>query len=1296
VLALRERERPARRLRPRLLIVKEGLRRHAGLLLAVASSLALLAGLRHEFVIGRYDLNDHSFHGPIVARVAEALQHGENPLDCWMDEWALGHAVTRTYQPLPHVAVALLWLGTFKAFDLQTLFIVVRTLVLAAWPLSVYACARLLRLERWNAACCALVAPLVATAGWYGLELGSYAWRGSGLFTQLFGMHALAFAFALGVRALRWDKSCTLAALAIALTFGCHLVYGQVAALSVAFAALCPFPETTWRKRLVRLGAVGALTGVFAAWQLGPLLADAALVNTSRWEAQWKWDSVGLTRVGELLWKGQLLDEGRAPVLTLLAATGIVFAVVRRDAMLRALAILAGAWTILFAGRVAWGPWMKVLGFTDGVPVHRLIGGAHFFLILVAGCGLGELARFLTGCSRRRVALAALLVGVVLFPAWRERARWLGQNDEWGARNLAANRAEAPDVARLMEIARQGGGRVYPGLAAKWGGTLRIGDVPLYARVSEARIPALAFLYHSMSLTSDAMVLFDEGDEAQYRVFGVTRVLASKDQPLPAFLTPIEDVGRFRAYAAPGEGFFDVVSVPARVACDRRTLYDVSSAWLVSPWPARRRCVALDLRGAPGAVPSVPSLSPGEPLPDMPAASPGRVESEHREREIYDATISAGADAFVLFKMTWNPRWRLTIDGVRAGTFPVAPGFVAAPVAPGRHEVHAEYEPGRAKLALLALVPLVAAGASAFERRGLLRRAQERIASVRLPALPAPSRQGVVTALLLLACCAPFLAQLLTSLNLRGHDHLSYLARVTEMHENVRHGILLPRWAPDLGSGHGQPLFLFAPPFLYWLAELFHLAGFGLSASMNLATAALVVASAFAMHRLVAGRFGVVAGRVAALAYVLAPYFCVEIFVRSAFAEMAAFPLEPLVLDGLLRHDRDGRKRWLVQSALAWAALAAAHPPAALLFAPVPPALVLLLARMKRDRAQLATQSAALGCGLLVSAFAWLPGLVEKRFVQIDNLLAHPALRYDIHFVQWKQLLVSPWGYGISVAGPGDGMSFELGRVHVALAALALIAAWRVTSLKPARPILVGAALVVLGAAFMSTTTSRPIWDAVKTLQYVQFEWRFLAVATPLLALLVGASIAAFPEGRPRNVATALVVVALLAVNLPHAQASGRDPVDETQYSPDAIARGGVGVTTANEYEPTSVLVAQPYDAPIVASQGIVVRDASFAPERQRCTVDASLPGEVWFRTSSFPGWTTMLDGRECPHRVATPSGFLIVDVPAGTHELAIRLKRTPVERAGLVLSAAGLAGLAIVATRRGRAAPGSTGASHL
>ncbi len=78
--------------------------------------------------------------------MVQAVERGENPLDCWSGEWSLGYPVLRTYQPLAHALVALVYFALGKSVGLMTVFVWVRFLSVVLLPLSFFLAARLMGL----------------------------------------------------------------------------------------------------------------------------------------------------------------------------------------------------------------------------------------------------------------------------------------------------------------------------------------------------------------------------------------------------------------------------------------------------------------------------------------------------------------------------------------------------------------------------------------------------------------------------------------------------------------------------------------------------------------------------------------------------------------------------------------------------------------------------------------------------------------------------------------------------------------------------------------------------------------------------------------------------------------------------------------------------------------------------------------------------------------------------------------------------------------------------------------------
>jgi hypothetical protein len=665
----------------------------------LAAALSLnVAALWPDLAASRVDLNDNVLHFTLVERMVQAVGRGENPLDCWSPEWSLGYPVARTYQPLAHATVALTYFALGKTVPLMTVFVWIRFLSVALLPATFFAAARLMELPPVTAAAAAALAPLVSTNFLYGVEYGSYVWAGSGLFPQAVACHLFLLTMGLAYGAIRRNRLMVLTGVVLGLTFLAHFIYGYMGALSVCVLALIPDAEARRSVRLRRALRAGAVALLVTGFEVAALVSDGSTINHSRWEPAWKWDSFGAGQVLRWLATGELLDHGRVPVLSLLALLGagaLLWDLRKRrriPAARKFILLGAALWVLVFFGRPTWGLLLALAGVLPDMQLHRVIGGVHVFLILLAAMGTEALLRAIAGRWNRAAAAAACVL--VLYPMVWERSRFLRNDAVWGRANLAAYASEQKALEATVAEARTRGGRVYAGLAAGWGGSFKIGDVPFYAFLSKGNVPAVAFLYHAMALTSDIMVRFNEWNPAHYRLFNVRTVVAPASQAtLPPFLVPHRENGRFRVFDAPGGGYFDVVEAPFSVRTTKDDFYGVNDRWLESDWVGRRLHLQLDMGG--GVPPEVPHLLASGPLPDIPPAPPaGEVRSEQRDGERYRARLQVWRPAFALFKMTWHSSWKALVDGRAEKVVMLSPGFVGVPIAPGEHEVVLRYEPG--------------------------------------------------------------------------------------------------------------------------------------------------------------------------------------------------------------------------------------------------------------------------------------------------------------------------------------------------------------------------------------------------------------------------------------------------------------------------------------------------------------------------------------------------------------------------------------------------------------------------
>ncbi len=1158
----------------------------------------------------------------------------------------------------------------------MTIFVWARFLSVVLLPLSFFTSARLMGLRPLTAASAAILAPLVSTNFLYGIEYGSFTWAGSGLFPQAVGTHFLLLALGLAFQSIRRGSRTALTGALLGLTFLAHLIYGYMGAVSICLLGLLPDREIARAVRIRRVAMVGAVTLLLSAFQLVPLLLDASNINHSRWEPVWKWDSFGAAQVSKWLVTGDLLDYNRLPVLTLLALAGAAaFAWSWRkrhphDATHAFILSAAALWTLLFFGRSFWGPLLTLLGVSADMQLHRVIGGAHIFLVLLAAIGLSTLWRELS--RRWHYAAAAAATLLLLYPMLAERSRNLANDADWGRRNLAVNAGEQQALDATLAVAGQRGGRAYAGLAADWGGRFKVGDVPFYAYFSKANVPAVAFLYHSMALTSDIMVRFNEWNPSHYSLFNIHTVVAP-DGPapvIPPFLVPLGRNGRFRIFEAPGNSFFDLVDVLASVKTTKNNFYDVNDRWLQSDWVLKHAHLRLDWRNDTES--HIARLPPDDAIPPiLPLPSPGDVLGERRNGEVYQAEFQALRPSFALFRMTWHANWKAYVDGLLQPTSMLTPGFIGVPISTGRHSLVMRYEPESWKAALgfgglLATILLIA-----LESREWLSRLETSPLAWPFPGA-ARDRLQIAGGLILLAL--PVCIPLLTGSVLWGHDGFGYFPGLVEIHQNVTHGILVPRWAPDLGRGTGQPLFLFHPPMIYYIGELWHLAGFDFVTAMNLACVSVVLLSAAGMFLLARLYFGAAGGWLGAAAFLYAPYFAVDLYVRSAMAEFCAFPFFAFALYGFGAYASHRRLRHWLLGVAAYACVLLCHFPAALLFTPLIVAFLGLTAWMKRSWRMAWIQACGLLLGLALSAFVWAPALAARQHAAMNRTVEGFA-QYSNHFVYLRQFFYSTWGYGLSVPGPDDGMSFSLGWSHLLLAAAVWIWISRTPALGDRRLFrFFGAATLLLCVLMLQD--AKWFWEQAPILQNVQFPWRLLGPVAICMALVIAQLGRLLPAARrPRAACIAASLALLIVPNLSHLHSKQLVDVDLNFWTPEQLSLRGFETTTMAEVTPRWLpgLPAYTPAAATVLSGDAEIRQPGREPFFWSSPVNAKVPSTIEINTAWFPGWEVTIDGQPVPAGPGTPSGLITFQIPAGQHFVQVRYGRTASEKAAGVVSIAAL-----------------------
>lgn len=471
------------------------------------------------------------------------------------------------------------------------------------------------------------------------------------------------------------------------------------------------------------------------------------------------------------------------------------------------------------------------------------------------------------------------------------------------------------------------------------------------------------------------------------------------------------------------------------------------------------------------------------------------------------------------------------------------------------------------------------------------------------------------------------------------HDNEYHLLRLIELDRCIKENSYYPRIFPDLASGYGYAVLNYYPPLVYYIAELFHLLGFGFFDSIKAVYMLGFILAGIAMYVFAREIIGDKAAVLAALAYIYAPYHIVDIYVRGALAEFFSFIFFPLILWCF-------HKRKLIMGAVFYAMLIAMHNISAFIFFPFSFLYIIITKKLKfREYAFLILLA------LSLSSFYWIPAIGEKDFVMLKNF----GEGYKNHFVYFSQLFSTNWGYGFSVAGYNDEMPFQVGLLHLyaALLSILLLRIGRKLDKKFKENLLFFWSIMLI-SVFLMLDISNMLWKLLPFFEYIQFPWRFLIFVALSTSFFYGSALKIFNEKRFAFLLLLIIVLSYAG----YCKANYAD-VSESVYSPAKIRMLGLKASASDEFLPiwAKAMPEKPAKAiahgdnvkiEIIESKCLLYRLKALAYQRSEITMNLFY----------FPGYAAYIDG-ERKQISYDETGLITLEIPSGKHEIILKFEDT-------------------------------------
>jgi len=514
------------------------------------------------------------------------------------------------------------------------------------------------------------------------------------------------------------------------------------------------------------------------------------------------------------------------------------------------------------------------------------------------------------------------------------------------------------------------------------------------------------------------------------------------------------------------------------------------------------------------------------------------------------------------------------------------------------------------------------------------------------------------------------------------HDN-TQVQRVFEMSKALRDGVFPVRWSQDLGFNYGYPMFNFYAPFAYYLGAFFNLLGANVLLATKIMMVLGVMLASFSIYLFTKELFNKKTAVVAALLYVFAPFHAVDTYVRGDVAELWAFVFIPLIFYALYKIYKTPNFSAVALGAFSYAGLILSHNLSAFMATPFILLFLILLILLKKDKKTAVYLGLPVLLGILISAFYWFPAVLEMGYTNVASQTTGGANFRD-HFVCITQLWASPWGFGGSVKGCVDGLSFMIGKSHLALALLSAILFVLIVALKKMSKdkILIFGFLIFgfLVSVFLTLDYSKFIWEAIKPMAFLQYPWRFLLLISFFISILA-AGMLYFLEVLFKNVknkwfialslVTALVIVLL---NVKFFVPQTYSLVDASYFTNAYFLKWKTSTVTG-EYMPKDFLKPSSFaklpNRPQVIRGKIQMKMTTHRTGFYAMEYDSDSVSEVLFPIAYFPAWRSKIDNQNSNYQVK--NNGLLITLPSGNHVVTFYYEQTPIEKAADIISICGI-----------------------
>jgi 6-pyruvoyl-tetrahydropterin synthase-like protein len=487
-----------------------------------------------------------------------------------------------------------------------------------------------------------------------------------------------------------------------------------------------------------------------------------------------------------------------------------------------------------------------------------------------------------------------------------------------------------------------------------------------------------------------------------------------------------------------------------------------------------------------------------------------------------------------------------------------------------------------------------------------------------------------------------------------GHDVEFHLYSWLEVLSQWKQGIVYPRWAAMAHFGYGEPRFVFYPPASWALGAALS-AIFPWTFAVDIYIWLVLVAAGVSMFVLLRQWLPRRDALFAAAFYAVNPYHLVIVYWRSAFAELLASCVLPLLLLFLLRA-ADGKRRVIVPLALLLAGAWLINAPAAVMIHYSFALLIVVLAWQRRSPRLLLVGAAAVALGACLAAFYLMPAIYEQRWVNIAEAVSTGCRPQD-NFI-----------FIHTTDAEHDAFNHLISWLALAEICVLLSAAWAARSLRKSnRELWNTLAAWAIACTVLLFPVSALFWKFAPKLRFMQFPWRWLLCLSMILSVFIAFGLRRWPA-RAIVCAGAILLIVFSGFLIQRPWWEDADDLQElrdnmVQQNTTQPNAGAIGYEGTDEYTPTgadsSAIDKSARRVVVDGPEHAGIQVVQWNAESKEFTVEMSAPARLALHLFNYPAWKVEVNGRVVQADTRESTGQMLVPVGTGANRVQITFVRT-------------------------------------